>query len=74
MELSKGEMELSKQEMELFLLCPIFLSKNFFDKSCFMRSKDSKKDFRNRKWNYLNSKWNYFFKDFRNRKWNYLNR
>ncbi len=53
-------MELFKQEMELFLPFPVIGSKNFFNKSIPNWSKDSKMDFRNRKWNYLNRKWNYF--------------
>ena len=54
-------MELSKQEMELFHPFQIIGSKNFFYKSILNWSKDSKKDFRNRKWNCLNRKRNNFF-------------
>jgi hypothetical protein len=60
-------MESSKQEMELVLPFPVIESKNFFNISIPIWSKDSKMFFRTRKWNYVNRKWNYL-----NRKWNHL--
>ena len=53
-------MDFLKQETELFHPFPVIRSKNFSNKRIFIRSKDSKIDFRNRKWNYPNRKRNYF--------------